>query len=300
MKIYIARRIIQLLAFLLLIYGAYLGLRFSNFAPLWRCPNQNTYSDGCYLIPFHRIQYGASVFPGENRGMPFPGYLILEKGKAYLSFFLFLIIGAIIFNKVWCGWFCPFGTMQDFLNYIKRKLKLREITLSRKAKYIIPPLKYIFLILLFGGLIIFAFGIPVDSPLFCKACPAKTMLLPLEGNLLNFSVQFPHDTVASIVNCVIAGFVLAAVFLKQRFFCFFCPIKGLLNLFNTKIFWHLRKNPGNCNFCARCQQACPMDIKEVCLEKKSKSIFHKECIFCLRCIDACPKKGVLKAQLFKK
>ena len=120
MKIYIARRIIQLLAFLLLIYGAYLGLRFSNFAPLWRCPNQNTYSDGCYLIPFHRIQYGASVFPGENRGMPFPGYLILEKGKAYLSFFLFLIIGAIIFNKVWCGWFCPFGTMQDFLNYIKR------------------------------------------------------------------------------------------------------------------------------------------------------------------------------------
>ncbi len=300
MKIYITRCVVQLLVFLLLIYGAYLGLRFSNFMPLWRCPHQNSYSEGCYLLPFHRTQYGHSIYPQENRGMPFPGYLILQRGEAYFRFFLFLIIAVAVVNKVWCGWFCPFGTLQDFVHYIKRKFKFREISFSRKAKYIIQPFKYIFLLLFFSAFMLLILGGPVTEPLFCKICPAKAFLLPLEGNLLNFSIQFPHDTAASVISCIIAGFVLAAIFLKRRFFCFVCPIKALMRLLNVRLFWRLRKDPDKCNSCSRCAQVCPMEIQEVSLEGRAKDILNKDCIFCLRCIDECPRKGVIKPQVFKR
>ena len=299
MKIYRTRFIIQLLFFLLLIYGAYVGLRLPNITPLWRCPHQNSYSEGCYLLPFHRIQYGYSVYPQENRGMPFPGYMVMWGKGAYLRFFLFLIIAVFIFNKIWCGWACPFGTLQDFIHYVKRKFKLQEILFSQRIKDLIRPLKYIFLVFFLGALILLALGYPVSGPLFCKICPAKTLLQPFEGNLLNLSLQFPHDTLDSVITCIISGFILAALIFKRRFFCFVCPIKAFINLFNIRLFWHLRKNPDSCNFCLRCEQVCPMETKGVCLEKKAKTIFSKDCIFCLRCIDECPKKGVLKATIFK-
>ena len=300
MKIYKVRCVVQLAFFLLFIYGAYVGLRFPNIIPLWRCPHQNSYSEGCYLLPFHRIQYGYSVYPQENRGMPFPGYIVMWGKAAYLRFFLFLIIAVFIFNKIWCGWLCPFGTLQDFIYYIKSKFKLKKILFSQRIKYIIRPFKYIFLVSFLGAIVIFALGYPVSGPLFCKICPAKTLLLPLEGNLLNLSVQFPHQTLDSIITCIIAGFILAACIFKRRFFCFFCPIKAFINLFNIRLFWHLKKNPDGCNFCSRCEQVCPMEIKEVYLEKKTKNISDKECIFCLRCVDECPKKGVLKPTIFKR
>jgi NAD-dependent dihydropyrimidine dehydrogenase PreA subunit len=126
------------------------------------------------------------------------------------------------------------------------------------------------------------------------------MLLPLEGNLLNLSIEFPRDTTVSIISCLIAGFVLAAIFLKHRFFCFICPVRGLMRLFDIRFFWRLRKNPARCNFCGKCEEVCPMGVRDIRMEDEAKSISPRDCIFCLRCVDECPEKGAIEGQVLKK
>ncbi len=93
MKLHKIRILVQVLFFLFLIYGAYFGLRFENFIPTWRCQNQVSYSEGCYLLPLQRLQYGLKIYPEGFRGMPLPGYVVLwGKWSAYLRFLLTLII----------------------------------------------------------------------------------------------------------------------------------------------------------------------------------------------------------------
>lgn len=302
MRIYRARWLIQIISFLLLIYGGYVGLRFDNFLPQWRCPNQSNYFDGCYLLPLQRFQYGLKIDPQDNSGLHFPGYVVMwGLTKTYLRFFLSLIIFIIIFNKLWCGWFCPFGTFQDLINFIAKKFVIKKIQFSGKIRYVLRSIKYIFLVIFFSALVILAFGFNIeDSPFFCKFCPAKLFLNAFEGNFLNLAVHFSSGALFSIITCILSGIILGGVIFKKRLFCFFCPIGAFINIFNTFGFLKLKKNVVSCISCKNCADICPMDIKEVYLEKERSDVLQDDCILCLKCIESCPQDKTLSISCFKK
>lgn len=301
MRVYRARYVTQIIFFLLLMYGAYVGLRFGNFLPMWRCPNQYGYSQGCYLLPLQRFQYGLTICPQDKKGLPFPAYVVMwGQTAAYLRFFLSIIIFIIIFNKLWCGWFCPFGTFQDGVSFIRKKIGIREVKFSERTKYLLMPFKYILLVLFLSAPIIFALGFKVESPLFCKICPVKSILNLFGGNALNLSIWFPSDTMASILTCIITGITLTGIFFRKRLFCLFCPIAAFINIFNKFSLLQIKKNVNTCTACGNCWQKCPMDIKEVYLEREKGSVLPKDCIFCLRCIETCPQDDTLSIKFFKK
>lgn len=301
MKVRRIRFLVQIISFLLLIYGGYVGLRFKNFLPMWACTNPSNYSAACYLLPLQRLQEGLSVYPLDyHRTMPFPGYVIMWGWWAYLSFFLSLIVFAIVFNKTWCGWFCPFGTFQDWISSIRKKIGIREIQFSERTKHILAPIKYISLMLFLITPAIYALGFNTGTPIFCKICPVKSFLSIFEGNLLNFGIGYPPGVMASILTCIITGVTLVGIIFKERFFCFFCPIAGFINIFNKFSFFRFRKNVNSCNGCGNCWRVCPMDIKEVYQEKTKENVLAEDCILCLKCIEACPQDNALFVRFFKK
>lgn len=68
----------------------------------------------------------------------------------------------IFLGRFFCGYICAFGSMQEFLNYLGAKLKIKKIkinpNLDKKLKYI----KYILIIIF---VMLWTFNITIDAKL---------------------------------------------------------------------------------------------------------------------------------------
>lgn len=74
----------------------------------------------------------------------------------------------------------------------------------------------------------------------------------------------------------------------------------LIHLFNKLSPVRFVKWADGCSGCGNCQRVCPMDIREVHLEKKNGMVMTEDCILCTQCMQACPENNVLKLQFLIK
>jgi len=182
------------------------------------------------------------------------------------------LIGSLV-GRLSCGWFCPFGFLQD-LSY---RLKTPKLSLSNSWGW----LRYLVLILLVGLIPLLTL-----EPWFCKLCPMGT----LEGGI---PLVLTDSTLRALIGrffwlkAFILVVFLAWMILTKRPFCrFICPLGAIYSLFNRLSALQLVISPENCHECDHCRQVCPMDISV------PKDLGSTQCIRCLECIQACPQ-GVI-------
>ncbi len=161
---------IQNFFFIFLMYGGRLGIRLGHSLPCFACPYVSGCAGHCYLMALQsRMGFG----------LAFPDFFT-QWGLNALLVFLFFILLFVPFSKTWCGWVCPFGTLQDWFTALRRKLGIRESGFSRATRERLKIIKYILLaVLILIPVFIANFGLHTDFALpFCQICPAKP-LLPL-------------------------------------------------------------------------------------------------------------------------
>lgn len=192
-----------------------------------------------------------------------------------------LVLYAVLFGRMICGWFCPFGLIQELL-YKIRTPKLKKSRVTRILSY----LKYVILVF-------FVFIVPItyafrDTPLptFCKyICPAGTiegglMLLSNKVNASYFSMLGPIFTWKFMLMISI---VVGCVFVFRLFCRFICPLGALYGLFNKFSVFGIQVEQSRCVDCNLCVSHCKVDIKHV---------GDQECISCGECISVCPTKAI--------
>jgi len=192
-----------------------------------------------------------------------------------------LLLYAIMFGRMICGWLCPFGLIQDLLYKIKSpKLKKNPVT------RILSFLKYA--ILVFFVLVVpitYAIrGIP--TPAFCKyICPAGT----IEGGLTLLSHKLNEGFMAMLGPLftwkfmLMVSIVVSTVFIYRVFCRFICPLGGLYGLFNKISVFGVKVDEEKCTHCNLCVAQCKVDIKHV---------GDQECISCGECISVCPTQAI--------
>lgn len=192
-----------------------------------------------------------------------------------------LLLYALMFGRMICGWLCPFGLVQELMYKIKTP-KMKKSPVTRALSY----LKYA--ILVFFVLIVpimYAFR---DTPLptFCKyICPAGTLeggigLLSNKVNASYFSMLGPLFTWKFLL---MVSILVGCVFIFRLFCRFLCPLGALYGLFNKMSFFGVKVVQSKCTDCGLCVNHCKVDIKHV---------GDQECISCGSCVDVCPTKAI--------
>jgi len=326
-KITFVRRTVQILAFILLIYGAYIFKPFTYHgfeiegekltrtttlrreAIVWAPqdpPVVDTYPPAaiCRFNPRGGMFKACILhFLSENFtwGTHFK-YLLVH-------LFIFLLL-AILLGRWWCGWICPMAFLGDSLIWLRKKLGLPYKNFTPRTHKYLAVLKYFLLALTL--FIPFIIWIPAlrkyqcDWSLpFCQLCPGR-IIFPLFGvifrermpNLYDFAnVTTISFTIASWIFLII---FLMAFFFGRRVWCRICPIGVFIAGFNRGGALALKKDGQKCNKCGYCIDACPVENHFVYEQKGRKDISHNDCVMCMRCVEICPQEECLRVTFLGK
>ena len=164
-------------------------------------------------------------------------------------------------GRGFCGWFCPFGTLNDLLSF----RKVKTIDVISYSKYAV-----------LAGTIIAAWVF--TDTIFCKLCPVASIEASIPYLIMGVSkVNEPF-----LVHMGTLAFTLVGMVLISRFWCrYLCPMGALFSLFNRVSFLKLKFDKIKCGGCGDCEPTCPMGI-----EPHYQHDTHN-CIKCGRCADSC-------------
>lgn len=280
----------QIAAFVLFIYGGHLALDISNSLPTFSCVFADSRGGACYLYPLqHQLNMPWKQFIS-GRGIGF------VTGLA--TFFLFFAF----FNKAWCGFACPLGTIQDWITKLRSQIGARYAVYGEKEFKNLKSIKYILLallVLLPLGISNSLFGLPKFShdlgTAYCMICPGRTILPLFTGDAGQIVIDFSSKsmTVLTGFGMAITGLFFAGAFVKKRFFCFFCPMSALHYAFSKAALLRLTKDGSKCTRCGNCYRVCDVGIREIADDVENKNIVKDDCMMCFKCVAACPEEKCL-------
>ncbi|MFX0118644.1 MAG: 4Fe-4S binding protein [Promethearchaeota archaeon] len=193
-------------------------------------------------------------------------YLFLVSLVLCLLFFSSLIAG-----RIFCGFICPLGTLQELISFINFKSDLRE---QLKAKYCIEissqfssKIRWIF----FGFLFLLAFL-------------WSTAILPAFNPLSGFAF-LKGFTYSLIVPFLGMGIVcIVSIFFYRPWCRFLCPF-GIGSAFFSRFAGIKYQRTENCTDCGLCVRICP--TQEAAADSQKG-----ECYYCNRCIEICPHNAI--------
>jgi polyferredoxin len=189
----------------------------------------------------------------------------------YLLIGVLLIIGAVG-GSIVCGWACPFGFLQDLLGKITR----RKIFLPSWAGYF----RYVVLVglVILLPMILGFKGIPFEKQAvsICRLCPAGALEAGLPYSVKSV-IAGKGWMMSGLKTGILLSFFAAALFIHRPWCRIFCPLGGLLALFNRFSLFHLRFNPRECVECNLCRSRCSMGVKV------DRKVNVSGCIRCLEC-----------------
>ena len=198
--------------------------------------------DGGFLSVSH-ITAAISVGPG-----------VFLEDIPLLLFAVFTVVTTLLAGRVFCGFLCPFGALQDFLEKVVPRKFRRE--LPRALHERLWMVKYL--------------------------CLAAILLPALAGSRASIFPFFePFGTVfflsSSVVLWGIAGAILVASAIVPRFYCrYACPLGAALAVASTVSPFRIRRVE-HCDHCKVCEQACPTGAVH------GPRIHFAECVRCNIC-----------------
>ena len=206
--------------------------------------------DGGFLSVSH-ITSGIIVGPG-----------VYLRDMALLFMIGFTVVTTLLFGRVFCGFLCPFGALQDLITRIVPRRLQRSFPqrIHDRAIYV----KYGILLL-----IVVLAAVPAQISVYQYFEPFGTVFY-LSSSPLLWSI---------------AGGFLVASAVVPRFYCrYACPLGAALGVASFLSIFRIRRVE-QCGPCKVCEQACPTGAI------RGAEIDFKECVRC----NVCETKLLTKA-----
>ncbi len=192
-----------------------------------------------------------------------------------------VLVMIIFVGKAFCGYICPFGTLQEWIYKLTGKIwKRRRFSIpsiiDKPARY----LKYILLVVI----LYFSW---TTADLFFHSYDPFVAFMHFGRELEDLKWAY-----------LILGLTVISSFFIEKLWCrYFCPLGAIQAVF-TKLLslFSLQRNNETCTTCKLCTNNCPVG-----LDIHSPEVLkNPECHACLDCVDVCPKTSLTPAIAGKK
>lgn len=204
--------------------------------------------------------------------------------KIHSSSFILMILGfmiAVLFGTIFCGYICPFGSFQEWIGKIGRKLLPKKYNRIVPAKMdrILRYLRYFVLVMV----------------LYQTAVSAKLVFQSVDPYHALFN--FFTDEVSKTAYIMLVVIMVLSLFIERPWCKYLCPYGALLGLFNSIRIFKIKRNKNSCVGCKICDKICPMNIKI----SEKEVIRDTRCISCHQCLSevTCPVKETVSITVGK-
>lgn len=181
-----------------------------------------------------------------------------------------IAVSALAAGRVFCGWACPMGAVQDLLGRIP---KLRAVRLPRsgRADRVLKALKYVMLVVAVVGFYALnkRFAIPVRGHGDWSLDAVRVSWLT-------------YDTFSQVRVLLIVGGVVFALAVTRAWCRYLCPLGALLTLGNRISLFRLRRDKVLCSGCNKYPREC-----RTCATPGTV-----DCVLCGDCIEGCPRSAI--------
>jgi ferredoxin-type protein NapH len=181
--------------------------------------------------------------------------IILKASTGYLLLFLVPTVSALFVGRLFCGYVCPFGALQELV-HVKRfrwSIPSRWMRVLRWIPY--GLLGYLVVRVLATGILTWGEGTPFKAFFTFGGTPATLILSGV--------------------------FVLLSIVLFRPFCRLFCPLGAWLSLVSRLSPFRIRESSA-CVSCSCCDEVC---ASEAITNGKVKP---EDCLLCGECISICP------------
>lgn len=220
-------------------------------------------------------------------------YFYITEGKtlshlhlANLALLGIVVLMTVFLRSGFCSWLCPFGTLQDGIRSIGKKIgtlhlfKPAQRSLKRFVKKhhsfirsVDHALRYMkYAVLAWAVLGAFYYG----ELVFRDYDPFVAFIKVTE--------------LEAVGGMVILGLTLLLSLFIDRPWCkYACPLGAFIGIIGKISPVRIKRNEAACKNCNLCTKACPMNIEVA----KKQHVTSVECNHCMSCVDACSVKDAL-------
>jgi polyferredoxin/Pyruvate/2-oxoacid:ferredoxin oxidoreductase delta subunit len=237
--------------------------------------------------------------------------LATQAQKIPAAFFLslILILITVVLGRVFCGWICPLGTLNNLAGSLRRRHPERIRPDWHKAKY------YILIMLLASSLFTLQIaGIMDPISLLIRSFSLSIYPLFNYGIRGSFDAIYNTDTpgIVAVSESIydflkrsilsfrqpyfLQGVFIGSIFftvlglnlIEKRFWCkYLCPLGALLGLLSRYSLLRREVSEG-CTSCGLCNKTCQGGA----LSGNGEDWKSIECLACFNCDDICPQNAV--------
>ncbi len=283
--------------------------------------NLRRVSQGIFLLLFLFLFVQTEAKGADRLGYPVKFFLdfdplifittLLSSHTVQKTFYysLIVIVATIVLGRVFCGWVCPLGTLNNMTATLKKKgLETAGRQWHRMKYYILIFILVIsvFTLQLVGimdpvSLLIRSLSLSI-YPLFNYSVRAvfdtiyeadpgdiadvtEHIYSFLKKTVLSFQQPFFHQgAFIGLLFLVILGLNL----IEKRFWCrHLCPLGALLGILSRYSFLKRSVSEG-CDECGSCASVCQGSADP----DKKEAWRSAECMYCFNCDDVCPQNAV--------
>ncbi len=193
--------------------------------------------------------------------------------KIHASAFVLMVIVlllSILFGPVLCGWFCPLGSLQEWIGKLGKKIFKQRYNnmIPQRVDRVLRYLRYVVLALV----------------VYMTATSATLLFQSVDPYYAMFN--FYTGEVAITAFIVLGATMLLSLFVERPWCKYACPYGALLGIFNRLRIFAIRRRVSSCIDCKACDNACPMNIEV----SGTSTVRDHQCISCMKCTSesACP------------
>ncbi|UCC79869.1 MAG: 4Fe-4S binding protein [Candidatus Zixiibacteriota bacterium] len=205
----------------------------------------------------------------------------------FLAIFLAIFIPSLIGRKLFCGWVCPLGALQELVNKIPHKFHFKNFSFS-----VFNTVRFALL-----GLFIFTFFYVKDMMAGLAENPEAYINPPLLKAYSAYSVYEPinffellHWNIDTTFIVMMIILIVISLFLYRPFCYFICPVGALTWLCEKIAPGRVRVDHSKCTDCGDCEEKSPCPTIKKLKDEKAKYI--PDCTSCGECVSACQEKAV--------